>query len=370
MLTRPLIVAPDSSHWANWIDAALSGDGERRSAGRSFHQRLLNNGRIPFLSWHHLEEMLYIDSAENAAARVSYIQTLPFIAWMQLPKSVGLGAITDIVAAEAIAFDAGCHDMVAVRDHVRTFLMRTGPAIDAIGRENWVWETARPLMIGRRPQLGMIAAFSGLVTLDERQTVGQLASQPVRSPIDRDRMRVQIYKQALSEAQAADPRRTLQEAQAMADQFMIKSMQMMPNKEVSIRDLIVDIYVKQGIDPHEITDDSTVGDLSTLAIFRSQLRIAAKNASLSFDRLKRVRMESLPSWCITDAIDRYGQKRTKRPASDAHDKALAVLAAYTDITYVDKRTYEDLRRVIAKAPQIAKLFGSIEKASCFEDIEC
>jgi hypothetical protein len=84
-LIRPLIVAPDTSHWANWIDAALSVDAERRLAARRFHRQLLDVGRIPFLSWHHLEEMLCVDRADNAAARVTYIQSLPLVAWMQFP---------------------------------------------------------------------------------------------------------------------------------------------------------------------------------------------------------------------------------------------------------------------------------------------
>jgi len=79
-LVRPLVVAPDTSHWANWIDAALSSDAERRFSARSFHRKLLDADRIPFLSWHHLEEMLCVGSAENAAARVSYLQTLPLVA--------------------------------------------------------------------------------------------------------------------------------------------------------------------------------------------------------------------------------------------------------------------------------------------------
>ena len=179
---------------------------------------------------------------------------------------------------------------------------------------------------------------------------------------------VAIHKKALADAQAADPMRTPAEARAIADQFMAEVMAMMPEKDVHPRQFMVDTYVRQGLDPDEVSDERTIAELSTLATFRTQLRVVAEKANLSFDRLKRIRMESLPSWRIADALGRYGQKRTVRPGSDSHDRALAVLAAYTDVLYVDKRTHEDLRRVVAKAPEIAALFGSIEKASRYEEI--
>ena len=309
-----------------------------------------------------------MESADNAAARVTYIQSLPLIAWMQFPNDLGLGAITDVLAAEAVAFDAGCEDLIAVRDHVRSFLMRTGPAVEAVGQQNWVWDVARPLMMKRRPRLGMVTALSDLRFMDERQTFGQLASRPVRSPDERRRMMVVIHNRARAAAQAADPTRTPADARAMADQFLVEVEAMIPRTDVDPRQLMVDTYVSQGLDPDEVTDDRTIAELSTLATFRTQLRVVAQKTNVSFARLKRVRMKSLPSWRIAEALGRHGQKRAVRRGSDSHDIALAVLAAYTDVLYVDKRTHEDFRRVVSKVPEIATLLGAIEKSGRYEEL--
>jgi hypothetical protein len=102
-LIAPRIVVPDSSHWAVSIDDALSGDRVRQAAARGSHRRLLDQGKIPFLSWHHVEELLGIESEASARARIDFLQSLPLMAWMQLPKWPGrLGGTTDILAAEAI----------------------------------------------------------------------------------------------------------------------------------------------------------------------------------------------------------------------------------------------------------------------------
>ena len=79
-------------------------------------------------------------------------------------------------------------------------------------------------------------------------------------------------------------------------------------------------------------------------------------------------MEALPSWRIASGLSRFGQRRTRRPGSDVHDQHLAALAAYVDCIYVDKRTHEDLRRVVRKDPELSVLFGSVRKASNYENL--
>lgn len=154
----------------------------------------------------------------------------------------------------------------------------------------------------------------------------------------------------------------------MADDFILRALELMPDENVSVRDAIVATYARFGVEADEVRDECTVAELSALATFRSQLRVIAEQSNLSFERLKRVRMQSLPSWRIGDALRRFGQQRKQRPGSDVHDLQLAVLAAYTDELYVDKRTHEDFRRVIQKEPELALLFGKIVKASNYQEI--
>jgi len=50
------------------------------------------------------------------------------------------------------------------------------------------------------------------------------------------------------------------------------------------------------------------------------------------------------------------------------DEHLAVLAAYSDILYVDKRTHQDFLRALQKTPDIAPLIGTVAKASRYSDL--
>jgi hypothetical protein len=65
-------------------------------------------------------------------------------------------------------------------------------------------------------------------------------------------------------------------------------------------------------------------------------------------------------------LKNHGQPRERRPGSDVHDSHLAVLAAYCDVLYVDKRTAEDFRQARQKDPRLDRMIGEIAKAADFE----
>jgi hypothetical protein len=357
------IVAPDTSHWVQWVDGALSADYARRGPARDFHTRLLEAGKIPLLSFHHIQELLCIDDAARAHARIEFIQSLPMIAWMRFPEEpTGVGAITDVLAAEAVAAGAGCLSLEGVRDYVRRLLMRTGPAIDALGPENWVWEVARHEMIAGRPLAKTIAALSAFLPFDDSQTLGQVALQMKRSPEGAMRKIRAMHTEVVDQAVTADPKRGLSEAHAMASSFISDVLEMLPTRDLSTRELIVSVYVAQGLDPDEIRDDCRLCDLSELATFRTQLRIVGSKIDMAPARVNSIRMEQLPSRTIIRALRKHGQQRAIRPGSNVIDEHLAILAAYADVLFVDKRTHEDFRRALKSEASLAQVIGRIAKA--------
>lgn len=365
-LFKPMIIAPDSSHWAKWLDAMSADDPDRRRRALSLHDRLLEQGRVPLLSWHHLEELLGGDDDDAAAKRVSYLQGLPLITWLRLPKDdVGLGSVAQVLAAEAIAASEGQCDLHSIRDRARALLLRTGSGTQAIGEEAWVWQAVRPMLRARRSSSDMVAALGPLRTFDESRTIGELSKGSINSPQE---MRVQldrIHATALQEATRSTGGDTVR-AKAMADEFVQRVIAMMPPPGMTVHDLLVSTLVDQGVDEEEVRDECVLADLSRLGVFRSQLRAVASETGRSFEALKNVPMEVLPSRVIAEALRLHGQPRARRPGSDVHDGHLAVLAAYCGALYVDKRTAEDFIRAQRKEPRLKGLIGEIAKAADFE----
>lgn len=365
-LIEPKIIAPDSSHWAKWLDAASAKDSDRRQRARALHERLMGLGRIPLLSWHHLEELLGGEDDDAARARVAFLQDLPMLAYIRLPKDeVGLGSIAQVLAAEAIAATEGHGDLISIRDCARELLLKTGSGTQAIGEETWVWEVVRPMLRSRKGKTDMIAALSPLRTFDENRTIGELAKSAINPP---GQMRAQlnrIHAKALQEATQSTGGDAAR-ARVMADDFVAQVVAMMPPPGTTVRELLVSTLVGQGLDEDEVRDEYVLADLSRLALFRSQLRVVASDTGRSFEALKKVPMDVLPSRIIGEALRTHGQPRPLRPGSDLNDGYLGVLAAYCAVLYVDKRTAEDFSRAQRKEPRLKGLIGEISKAADFE----
>ena len=367
-LVEPKIIAPDSSHWAKWIDAVSSGNRARRQHAKDLHSRLLEQGRIPLLSWHHLEELLGVEDAATARARIAFLQGLPLMAWLRLPaEEAGVGSIVEVLTAEAIAASEGYGDLISIRDRARELLLKTGSGTEALGEESWVWEVVRPVMRARKGKSEMLAAVDPLRLFDENRTIGELSKAGVNSPAEMNIQLSRIHARVLNEITQTTGGDAVR-AKALADAFMVRVLNAMPSPGTSVRRLLVSSLVDQGLDEEEIRDDCVLADLSTLAVFRSQLRLVASATGRSFEALKNVPMAHLPSRVIGEALKAHGQPRQKRPASDVNDGSLGVLAAYCAVLYVDKRTAEDFRRACQKEPRLHGLIGEIGKAVDFTEL--
>jgi hypothetical protein len=362
------IIGPDSSHWAKWLDAMSARDANQREGARSLHRRLLDQGRIPLLTWHHLEELLGHEDGARAKARVTHLQALPLVAYLRLDKDkIGLGSIVQVLAAATIAASEGHRDLISIRDRARELLLKTGSGTQAVGVESWLWEVIRPELQSRSDKMDTIAALRHLRTFDEKQTISELLKAEINPPAQRNARLKRIHAQALHEALHSTGGNAVR-ARTMADDFMARVVATMPASDITARELIVSTLISQGIDEEEIRDDCVLADLIRLGVFRGQLRVVASETGRSFDTLKEVSMEILPSRVICDALRKHGQARPLRPGSDLNDGYLAALTAYCSVTYVDKRTAEDFRRALQKEPRLTGLVGGVAKSVGFEGL--
>ncbi|RWX58876.1 hypothetical protein EN780_35755 [Mesorhizobium sp. M4B.F.Ca.ET.089.01.1.1] len=76
----------------------------------------------------------------------------------------------------------------------------------------------------------------------------------------------------------------------------------------------------------------------------------------------------MPSGIIYNAIRRFHPDTHEWDGSELTDRYLACLAAYADVTYVDKRTYEACRLARQKSETFAALARHVEKAGSYEAI--
>lgn len=123
------------------------------------------------------------------------------------------------------------------------------------------------------------------------------------------------------------------------------------------------------IDLSEIGPDTTVADVGDMAAFRKKLTVLNERLLLSLPEvIARVREDRLPSGIISNAIRRFHPDTRKWDGSELNDRHLACLAAYADVTYVDKRTHEAFRLARQKSETFTSLVRHVEKAGEYRDI--
>ncbi|MCP3395329.1 hypothetical protein NLM27_42100 [Bradyrhizobium sp. CCGB12] len=77
---------------------------------------------------------------------------------------------------------------------------------------------------------------------------------------------------------------------------------------------------------------------------------------------------AIPSGVIGGAIARYHPDTKEWDGSELADRHLGCLAAYADVTFVDKRTLEASRQAKQKSKAFASVVRSIERAADYVTI--
>jgi hypothetical protein len=94
-----------------------------------------------------------------------------------------------------------------------------------------------------------------------------------------------------------------------------------------------------------------------------------RSLNLPFEELKaRVKEDRVPSGIISSAITRHHPDTREWDGSELADRYLACLAAYADVTYVDKRTHEASRRARQKSATFASIVRRMEKSGGYSEI--
>ncbi|MBT2187212.1 hypothetical protein [Sphingobium nicotianae] len=363
------VIVPDTSHWAKWIDAALSSTSPDHAAAIGLYTAMISAGRIPLLSWHHLEELLAIEDEHWARRRIAYIQALPLVAYPKFsPDGAHPGSVVDVLSSEVAAVLEGARSLEQIRDSARTRLIKTGPGVQAIGSEAWVWDVLRTEFIERRDNAKLIAATKRIPLFDESRTVGEISKGSIRSLNEQAIMFAQLRGQISDHIQNRGDRE-ISDPAAMAGDFMADVLKLAVPEGLTVRRLLEIALTAQGIDVTEIRDDIVLSELNELGVFRQRLEIVADNIGVPFAQLKAtIDMRMLPSWQTQRALAKFGQERIRSSGSDVVDGSLAALAPYVAELFVDKRTAEDFKQLGTRAGPVTGLFGRIRRTSRFTDL--
>lgn len=367
----PRLVLLDTAHLAGWFADRASDRPDARQRAAVFEARLARGGWLPLLTWHHFEELLQHKNALVVKRRIRALHSLKRLAWIGSLRSGGLGAVTDIMAAEALT---ACRlpkaDLKTISVDARKMLLHTGSGQDLLGDNALKWLIFQPLVQegeGRNREIVAInqSDFAGIgqtkistLLQGERVTdVGEIAA------------RLAGLSQRLAGDIATRGDRRIVDPVAPADRLMTEAATMAAETPGSVRDLVLGALYNRGIEPTDIGPETTLDDLTALIVYRLQLKTVTEKLTVPWAVVKaNVPMARAPSYLIGQALDANAQALLEHKGSELNDNYLLRAGAYADLAYVDKRTLENVRRARRKEPRLDGLLGEVARAATYQDI--
>lgn len=366
------LVVLDTAHLAGLISDAISNSRERRRSAQRFIADLLERRWLPLLSWHHLEELLQHRDEALVDARVRYLRELPRAAWVRpFDDQAGPGSILEVFRAEVAAAAALPGARTAqVRDLARQHVIVTGAGADAIPENFRDWRLLRPALAGQQANARRVAAISRWRAHDiDDKPIGTWFGQPARAPED-VALRLGRMREALAAEISARGDKRIPDPRAMATEFV----QQVADDGFAVTGgsrhaPAVQLLVNAGLDPEDIDPSTTFRQTMDLLMFHRRLRLVAESFELPWAELKRRALRgNLPSVRLEDAMRLYAQDQPERKGSELNDTHLLCLSPYADLTFVDKRTLESLRRARTKCPDLDQLLGKVVRASTYSSL--
>lgn len=371
LIYRPRYISLDTSHIAQWIRDTISARAEDQQAAAEFDRWLAESGCIPLITLHHIEELCSHNDTGLVHTRLRFLGARKLVAWIgDSTVDIGPSGIVSILREELrAAYEAPLSSPADIRQEATRHLFRVGSGQDMLGPDPDIWLHLSEIFAAR-------TAYAREMVAITRSDVIDIRDMPIHHFINGRRREGEGLRRRLSLIRgtyATDIEkhgdRRIKDPDAVASEFLQPVEEMTEALPHSPKELILSVLAQQGIEPDDIRQNSTVGEILDLGEFLQRVRIVAPGMQLPWREVKRrVRMERIPSELITAGMRRHAQKLPERKGSDLNDTYLACLAAYADVTFVDKRTRETFRRARSKDAAFDAICKRVEVAPSYRNI--
>lgn len=369
-LKTPRFIAFDSSHLAGWERDWSSTDPSQRARSQALETLLDETGWAPLICWHHIEELLNHSEAV-VEARVDFLCGLQVVGWVAHRGGEDFpGGIIDLVGAELRAvLDVPDRTAAAVREAVRGSILRVGSGREAFGGFRAIWRDLLPHLREHAESTRRNVAITRATFNDTAKVkIVDLLRGRFLDAADQSEAIATMTRRLAAEVRTRGDRRIV-DADVVVKEFFQRVTDTVTDFPDDARAFIIAGLIAKNVEPADIGPETTLGDLDDIGIFRGQLKVVAEALGLPQEAInRRVHPDRFPSWVIGQTLRRFGQDVPERKGSDLNDGYLLALAAYADLTLVDKRALENVRRAKAGSAEFAGLIGNVAKAAVYSDI--
>jgi hypothetical protein len=322
---------------------------------------------FPYLTWHHLEELISHGNDDVFSSRVAFLSRLPHVAYLHLdghePTEPYWASAVDLRAYETrfLATHPGAahQDVIdAVWPSIRGGFVSGEQFVEA-NRQWWDvyrrdYAEARQL---RKEQVANLTHFSPTDSKEPIPPEGQhetFLSNEASASL-RKRMAANL---AANITQSGHLRRL--NATALADDFAAAVFDMSSQLR-SAGPCITDAWLHQiGVSRDRLPPSPTVEDVRYEVGFLQQMRVITDSFSASeAQSAVRLRKDQIPSWVVWEQVDRRMKQLPRAEIGNVNDKHIVGFGLYVDVLNVDKRVAECLRQAAGHHALILQVYRRV-----------
>lgn len=356
LLSPPKLVCLDTATWGN-----LARDFNKDRIALRAIELLQDDHLVPFVTWHHLAELVHHGNREVVAARINLLRSLKFVAFPRQPEEIAhVGSAIDLRDAEfsvLLESPQATHSEIIhrVRPLVTNGFAR-GKDLCENNEEWWLLYRQHFSQDAQRTH-AEIAALTHFPTMDEGKVVSdKLGKYTMRSGEEAARYFADLAEQ-LEFRLRNDVKKLLPNPEELAFGLMRESYEDGIGDYGDEKDGIDWLLKRFDVDRERLPRKPTVGDMGDEAVFVKQLSVHERRLQLPSGTLKQaVRKEMLPSWSVWHELDRAIRRFPKAETGNVNDKMMAIFGLYVDHIQVDKR----IRHCVTQLAPKSELFALIK----------
>ena len=368
----PKLISIDTFVFGKLAKDYYSGNDKKSTKARGVVRFMIDNGLVPFITHHHIQEILQHGNETVKFNRWSLIGKFPTIAWVSgFHDSSVLGSIYDIHQLEvAYLLNNANPPQEKLEDKFKNRLLQYSSGAEFTDQFEYVYSEVNRLGYLDSQRNKEIESISHLQDRKINETkLSELNNSTLKNPSEVTSY-LEGYKNNLIAKLRSNGDIRLDNHSLIASDFIEEVRTTAQSLYEDISAPLFDSFIRSaGVRIDQVTPNTTVGELGYLAIYNAKMEQIMKSLGLPLDRAKEISPNDSTTWVIWRSLDKAMKREYRAHGSNMIDKHMSVLALYVDIFTVDKRVKEYFRQLRRKNTVLSNKFSNIVKISDYTDLQ-
>lgn len=366
----PKLISIDTSIFGDMAKDCFSRNKNRSDKACHVISYLNEEGYIPFLSFHHVQEILQHQDANVVFERWSLIKKFPAVAWLGGFNGENiLGSLFDIHQLEIkLLLENQKNGLNWLIEEVRGKHIKYMSGEDFVTQFESLYCELRAIGgidVQRSKQIESLSHVRNKQVDNSR--LSDLFKSRLKKPSDVKEFMIRLQVQIAQSLELNGDGKLL-DPQNVAMNFVQDVLK--EGQQLYLTDLpLYEAFIQNcGIRLDQVTPKTTVGQLGYIGIYNKKVRQILESLGVPDEREVDLSPKMQASWVIWEHLDKAMRKEKQAHGSNMQDKYMGVLALFVDIFTVDRRVHEYFIQLSRKEPVLSSHLGRIIKLGSYSEL--